>query len=237
LRKLSNLLRILRLLTPWNIFWIIFRPHSPCSTWIGILCGYFLCGDLRREITTAVEKSKHEFWCTRLFITVKSEPLINNRTAQIKRTAPAELFHLRGWYGSAPHGVDDYFVSSFLMFSSSLSPTQIANCKEETSSLLSNGGFQMMQSTNHRKFQKAKVPLLTGIPTFFFVNSLTETFLFVNCIQSLFNLSKKSNHWCIRVVRENNWKFEQRPSLSLTVITPVDGLTGEEFVGEIQKIN
>jgi hypothetical protein len=31
----------------------------------------------------------------RLFITVKSEPLINGRTAQIKRTAPAKLFHLR----------------------------------------------------------------------------------------------------------------------------------------------
>jgi hypothetical protein len=30
---------------------------------------------------------------TKLFITVKLEPLINDLTAQIKRTVPAELFH------------------------------------------------------------------------------------------------------------------------------------------------
>jgi hypothetical protein len=53
-----------------------------------------------KEMTKAVRKSKHEFWYTELFITVKSEPLINDQTAQIKITAPAELFHLRRWYDS-----------------------------------------------------------------------------------------------------------------------------------------
>jgi hypothetical protein len=35
--------------------------YMPILEWIGILCGYFLYGDFRREITTAVEKSKHKF--------------------------------------------------------------------------------------------------------------------------------------------------------------------------------
>jgi hypothetical protein len=52
------------------------------------------------KIITVMGKSKHEFWWTRLFITVKSEPLIDDMTAQIKRTALADLFqfhHLRNW--------------------------------------------------------------------------------------------------------------------------------------------
>jgi hypothetical protein len=43
-------------------------------------------------------KSKYEFWCMRLFITVKSEPLIDDLTAKNKKTAHAELFQLRGWW-------------------------------------------------------------------------------------------------------------------------------------------
>jgi hypothetical protein len=62
-----------------------------------------LCGDLRREITTVqgnhnnCGKSKHDFWCIRLFIIVKTKPLIDDLTGQNKRTAYAELFQLCRW--------------------------------------------------------------------------------------------------------------------------------------------
>jgi hypothetical protein len=49
------------------------------------------------KITMTMEKFKHKFWCTRLFITIKSKLLIDDLTVQIKWIAPADLFHLRRW--------------------------------------------------------------------------------------------------------------------------------------------
>jgi hypothetical protein len=53
-----------------------------------------------KEIITVMENFKHDFWCTKLFIIVKSKPLINDQTTQIKKITPTQLFQLRTWYGS-----------------------------------------------------------------------------------------------------------------------------------------
>jgi hypothetical protein len=42
-------------------------------------------------------KYKHNFWCTKLFIIVKSEPLIYDLTIQNKWTTLAEIFQLLKW--------------------------------------------------------------------------------------------------------------------------------------------
>jgi hypothetical protein len=97
--KYCNSFALLPCLPSYFFNWPLFRG-------ISIVCGYLLCGDFHRKIITVQRndkscgKSKYKFWCIVLFITVKLEQLINDWTAQIKRTAPAELFHFCRWYDS-----------------------------------------------------------------------------------------------------------------------------------------